>query len=92
MGWRGLRYAFNPTFWNVPRVNSIKISIGLTMVVMSLNTTFRPDVARYKASNSDEQLGMWIAAIVMIGAGLLLLYSGITDRKKQPAQAVATEQ
>jgi hypothetical protein len=92
MAWRGIRYAFNPQSWNIPRVNSIKVSLGLVLIAVNVNLTLRPERATFKAANSSEQTGMWIAAVAMIAGGLCLVYSGVSDKKKFFLPSIAAEQ
>jgi hypothetical protein len=79
MAWRGIRYAFNRRSWNIPRTNSIKVGFGFLFLVGS---ALRPEHATFKAANAAEQIGMWISSALMIGTGILLIYWGISDKKK----------
>jgi hypothetical protein len=47
-----------------------------------VGSALRPEHATFKAANAAEQIGMWISSALMIGTGILLIYWGISDKKK----------
>jgi hypothetical protein len=54
-----------------------KVIVGALLILVEVKNHAFPPANLLKANNEEEQLGMYIAMVVLIGLGCWLVYSGI---------------
>lgn len=54
-----------------------KVIVGALLILVEVKNHAFPSANLLKANNEGEQLGMYIAMVVLIGLGCWLVYSGI---------------